>query len=123
MISVVGRDVSGTLQGFVRFESGRAQTAELPAGSIDSPVGQGRDPDVAVVLDSPSVSRHHARISIGDGQATFEDLGSKNGSTVDGRPANGPIDLADGDVITVGAVDMKFQSFRPLGSTETVIKR
>jgi len=83
----------------------------------------GRDPDAAVVLESPSVSRHHARISIADGHATFEDLGSKNGSTVDGRPANGPMDLADGDVITVGAVDLKFQSFRPLGSTETVIKR
>ena len=42
----------------------------------------GRDPDVEIFLDSPGVSRRHARITISAGRATIEDLGSKNGTFV-----------------------------------------
>src|SRR5262249_55740739 len=45
----------------------------------------GRDANVSVFLDSPSVSRRHARIDIRGSQITFEDLDSKNGSFVRGR--------------------------------------
>ena len=47
----------------------------------------GRDADAAVALDSPSVSRRHARIVVTASLATLEDLGSKNGtsSTTGGR--------------------------------------
>jgi len=79
----------------------------------------GRDLDAAVVIDSPSVSRCHARIQIDHDQATFEDLGSKNGSAVGGRPAQGPIVLTDGDVITVGVVNLTFRR-RPALLTESV---
>jgi len=80
----------------------------------------GREPDVAILLDSPSVSRRHARIRIVDGQATFEDLGSKNGSSVGGRPATGPVMLIDGDVITTGVVELTFRMIRPAVPTESV---
>jgi DNA-binding winged helix-turn-helix (wHTH) protein len=81
----------------------------------------GRDPDAAVVVDSPSVSRHHARIRVADGRAVFEDLGSKNGSRVGGRRAAGPVALAGGDVITIGGIDLTFFEFRPMDSTRTVM--
>ena len=42
----------------------------------------GRERDCAVRIDSPSVSRHHARILVIQGEATVEDLGSKNGTYV-----------------------------------------
>ena len=45
----------------------------------------GRDPDVHVFLDHPSVSRRHARISITADRVVLEDLNSRNGTCVDGR--------------------------------------
>ena len=44
----------------------------------------GRDGDVAVWLESPTVSRHHAQICIAGSEATIEDLGSKNGTYLHG---------------------------------------
>jgi DNA-binding winged helix-turn-helix (wHTH) protein len=42
----------------------------------------GRTDDAVVWIDSPRVSRRHARIVVSGGAATIEDLGSKNGTTV-----------------------------------------
>ena len=81
----------------------------------------GRDACAAVFLDSPSVSRRHARIRIADGHATFEDLGSKNGSSVRGQRTHGPIPLADGDVITTGVIELTFRMVRPAVPTESVL--
>ncbi len=39
----------------------------------------GRAPDATIQCEAPGVSRHHARILVSDGEATLEDLGSKNG--------------------------------------------
>jgi DNA-binding winged helix-turn-helix (wHTH) protein len=83
----------------------------------------GRDADAEVFLESPSVSRRHARICIADGHATFEDLGSKNGSSVGGRRAQGPVPLADGDVIITGIIELTFRMVRPAVPTETVLER
>jgi DNA-binding winged helix-turn-helix (wHTH) protein len=80
----------------------------------------GRDPDAEVLLDSPSVSRRHARIRVADGHATFEDLGSKNGSSIRGRPTCGPVPLTDGDVITAGLIEVTFRTVRPAVPTESV---
>jgi DNA-binding winged helix-turn-helix (wHTH) protein len=82
----------------------------------------GRDPDAEVLLDSPSVSRRHARIRIADGHATFEDLGSKNGSSVGGRPTQGRVPLADRDVITIGIIELTFRIIRPAIPTETILE-
>jgi DNA-binding winged helix-turn-helix (wHTH) protein len=80
----------------------------------------GRDADAAILLESPSVSRRHARIRVEKGQAVFEDLHSKNGSSVQGRPALEPVTLADGDVITAGVVKLTFRMVRPPVPTESV---
>jgi DNA-binding winged helix-turn-helix (wHTH) protein len=69
----------------------------------------GRDGDVAVWLESPTVSRHHARIRVTGTQATVEDLGSKNGTTLHGQRLTEPAALADGDEISVGSVVVKFR--------------
>lgn len=62
----------------------------------------GRDRDAAICIDAPSVSRRHARLVLGGGRATIEDLHSKNGTSVNGRPVEGPVALSDGDEIRVG---------------------
>src|SRR5262249_35694659 len=64
----------------------------------------GRDPDCDVWLDASGVSRRHARLDVArDGAiVTLEDLGSKNGTFVDGSPARGAVPVTNGSVIQVG---------------------
>lgn len=80
----------------------------------------GRSTDAAVFVDDAGVSRHHARITIGDDGATLEDLDSKNGTVLNGGTIDGPTSLADGAVIVLGATALKFRVFRSAGSTETL---
>jgi DNA-binding winged helix-turn-helix (wHTH) protein len=79
----------------------------------------GRTPDCAVRIDSPQVSRHHARILIHEGQATVEDLGSKNGTFVEGARLDGPRRLKDGENVCVGPALLIFREGYGPGSTKT----
>jgi DNA-binding winged helix-turn-helix (wHTH) protein len=62
----------------------------------------GRDPACAVWIDSSFVSRRHARIVVKGERISVEDLGSHNGTHVNGERISGPRTLADGDEIRVG---------------------
>src|SRR5688572_18778088 len=70
----------------------------------------GRDADVAVWLESPTVSRHHARIRITESDATIEDLASKNGTFLRGERVSTSTALKDGDEIRLGSVQVTFRS-------------
>jgi DNA-binding winged helix-turn-helix (wHTH) protein len=80
----------------------------------------GRGPDAAIQIDSPGVSRHHARILVAAGEATLEDLGSKNGTELNGTRITTPRRLGHGDEIRVGAIALIFRISSPVSPTETV---
>jgi DNA-binding winged helix-turn-helix (wHTH) protein len=94
------------------------ETRQIPLFDGENIVG--RAPDAAVWLDAPGVSRQHARIRLDGGQATVEDLGSKNGTFVGGERLTAPHVLSDGDQIRVGSIVMAFRIPPPAESTETV---
>ena len=71
---------------------------ELPAG--ESLIG--RAVDCWVRLDDPSVSRRHVRIVFRDGQACCEDLGTTNGTAINGSRIHGVHVLQHGDIVQVG---------------------
>jgi DNA-binding winged helix-turn-helix (wHTH) protein len=77
----------------------------------------GRQAGAVAWLDSPSVSRRHARIVVSGATATIEDLGSRNGTRVAGRAVEGRVPLSDGDEIRLGSVAMTFRAV-PAGETE-----
>jgi len=79
----------------------------------------GRESDATIQCDAAGVSRHHARILISKGEATVEDLGSKNGTYVKGQRI-ASARLEDGDEIRLGVVSMIFRIEPPKGPTETV---
>lgn len=85
----------------------------------------GRDPRCTVWLDASGVSRRHARIDVGVGVATIEDLASSNGTFVAGERLTGPRRLADGDLVEVGAVSMTFRAWTDdtAARTERVTRR
>jgi DNA-binding winged helix-turn-helix (wHTH) protein len=81
----------------------------------------GREPTVAVWIDLNSVSRRHAKIVVSDGAATIEDLGSRNGTWVNGKRLDGPTRLANGDKIKIGSASLVFRAFRGLGTTQSEV--
>lgn len=90
---------------------------EIPLAEGEHVVG--RVPEASVWIDSISVSRRHARIVVSAGRATLEDLGSKNGTWLRGKRVVAASELADGDMITVGSVVLKFRAARVAVSTQT----
>ena len=80
----------------------------------------GREPPATIQIDGRGLSRQHARILVSDGDATLEDLGSKNGTHVKGRRITVPVRLSDGDEIRLGAISMTFRVASPTSPTETV---
>lgn len=63
----------------------------------------GRDPDNDLPLDDTQVSRYHARLYREDDQVILEDLGSMNGTLVNGRPITGRHVLQPADIISMGS--------------------
>jgi hypothetical protein len=62
----------------------------------------GRDASLPARFDRPGISRRHACIRIEGGRAVLTDLGSKNGTFVNGRPVDGATTLQDEDEIRLG---------------------
>jgi FHA domain-containing protein len=71
-------------------------------------IGIGRASDNDVIVDDPMVSRHHCQLMLQHGAYGFTDLGSRNGSTVNGQPVS-QIALGPGDVIRIGDTQIEFQ--------------
>jgi DNA-binding winged helix-turn-helix (wHTH) protein len=80
----------------------------------------GREGTAVVLLESPTVSRRHARLTIADRGMTIEDLGSKNGTWVNDRRVTSPVPIADGDSIRTGSLAFTFRIAGPATSTQTV---
>jgi len=80
---------------------------EYLGDSIEVPPGEmvvGRDVGCALRFNDPAVSRRHLRfIRRKDDEAFVEDLGSSNGTLLNGREVSTPLRIHDGDVISVGS--------------------
>ena len=86
---------------------------------VDGEQVAGRDPAAAIWLDSPKVSRQHARVLVRGTTVAIEDLGSKNGTFVHGVRISGPTNLAPADDIRIGPFRLIFRIARLPASTET----
>ena len=67
----------------------------------------GRSPDNDIVIDDPTVSRHHARVTVADGKYRIEDLGSNSGTRVDGSNIESDL-LNPGASIKLGNTEFQF---------------
>ena len=75
----------------------------------DEPVTVGRANDCDVVLSDPTVSKRHVEIRRDGTQVTVVDLGSTNGTQVNGVGAKERV-LNDGDEIRIGATVMRYEA-------------
>lgn len=77
-------------------------------GLDHSPVTIGRALDNDIILDDRRVSRHHARITISGQTIQITDLGSANGTAVNGLPVTNS-HLEDGDTVSVGGLELRLR--------------
>jgi hypothetical protein len=92
----------------------RAQTALLVLGGkrmVVGPAGAtlGRSRKCDIVVDDPNVSREHAEVRPRGGSWVLRDLGSTNGSSINGRRTHGAEVLKPGDEIELGTSTMTFE--------------
>lgn len=90
----------------VLAQSGPSAGGVFPLRPGDNAIGRG--PGNQVVLDDDKVSALHAGIAVRDGQATLADLGSTNGTLLNGEPVGEGTRLRPRDVIQVGNTILVF---------------
>ena len=82
----------------------------FPLEGVDE-VTIGRDPACTIVLRDPLVSRRHARLRVRGGRFTVEDLGSRNGTVVNGRHVkNGTLPIESGASVQIGGSRLRLAS-------------
>ncbi len=74
----------------------------------------GRQSDAAVQLDTAEISRRHARLVVKQDQFFVEDLGSRNGTYLNGARIEKPMALKEGDKLEIGGVVLRFALFDQL---------
>jgi FHA domain len=80
-------------------QEGQLAGKRWPLNKMEFIIGRGEDCDI--VLPDRQVSRHHFRVVRDDDGYNVEDLGSKNGTYVNGAPVRASVQLQDGDEIQV----------------------
>ena len=90
-------------------------TIELPQGAAQLQNGIyviGRAPGCHIALPDMTVSGQHAELRIQGSRAIIRDLGSRNGTSVDGHrlPAQSPAELTNGSVVTLGTVPLRLRA-------------
>lgn len=103
-ISVRRTRKEGTRVLFVRSDTQRGREFEVP-----DVVVMGRSDETDVVLDDPYASEFHLRLVAQENGLMLHDLGSTNGTYVNGRRVSAPTQLRRGDTIQVGKTAMEIK--------------
>jgi len=101
--------------------AGVGSTGGAAAGVLITPTGErlspregtitiGRLPECTVPVNDSNVSRRHCEVRMSGGVIIIVDLGSTNGTKVNGVRIQGEHPLVDGDVVSVGILDLRFEA-------------
>lgn len=74
----------------------------------------GREKKCEIVINDKKVSRQHTRLTVSQNEAFVEDLGSRNGTFVNGEKISKKIKLSAGDLITIGTSKLRIIEANPL---------
>uniref|UniRef100_UPI002ACEF82D FHA domain-containing protein n=1 Tax=Chloroflexus sp. TaxID=1904827 RepID=UPI002ACEF82D len=85
----------------------RAAPAQFPLDPSDPEITIGRA-GCDIILDNPQVSRFHAQLDRTPSGIVLRDMGSTNGTFVNGQRVTAPVALKAGDVIQIGAFKLVY---------------
>jgi pSer/pThr/pTyr-binding forkhead associated (FHA) protein len=85
----------------------RGRSASTTLKLTDGVTAIGRHDDCVIRINSSQVSRRHCEIFEAAGKPTIRDLGSSNGTFVNGKRVSGQQGLKPGDEVTIGAVTLR----------------
>ncbi|HHV54020.1 MAG TPA: FHA domain-containing protein [Firmicutes bacterium] len=106
-VSLVFRIVRGQLELPEAETTGKSgETVVVPVHHGEALVGRGSGNDVRVF--DPYVSARHLRLLVTTGRVTVEDLGSRNGTWINGRRLGEPAVLEPGDEIRLGETRLRW---------------
>jgi len=89
------------------FDLQGRELRRLPLG--ETPLDIGRGKDRALVLDSPAVSRQHAQLEARGASVIVEDLGSANGTLLNGRRIERPEAVHEGDELRIADFSLRLR--------------
>ena len=92
------------------IEDDEGKTVAVPL--IREEITIGRTEGNTIRLTEQNVSRKHARLTLRNGVLRIEDLGSYNGTSLNGSALSGVASLKDGDVILIGDYRLGIQEDR-----------
>ena len=75
----------------------------------------GRAPECKLRPNSDMVSRRHCMVTIGEGKATIRDLGSRNGTILNGERITGERELRTGDKVRIGPLEFEVHLSTSIG--------
>lgn len=81
----------------------------------------GRDSEATVVIDALGISRRHAIITVHAARMSLEDLGSKNGTFLNGKRIRGRVPLGNGAEVRLGLLKAHVRALSSDGTTVTEI--
>ncbi len=120
VIAVVWRDLQSRAPKEAAPEGPQARLVVLTGGAtpllpghsfpLAGSVTLGRGPDNTIVLSDSFVSTNHARLEARDDRWWLADLGSRNGTLLNGQRVDGEVPVKRGDVVTIGPVTLKLET-------------
>jgi predicted component of type VI protein secretion system len=100
---------------------GGANPQRFDLGDATGEVVIGRSSECQWAIPSSGVSRKHARVSRQGLDVTIEDLGSSNGTFVNGERLGAPRVLRDQDLVRLGSVEIRFLAAKPEAAADATI--
>ncbi|HEX2233462.1 MAG TPA: MMPL family transporter [Thermoleophilaceae bacterium] len=97
----------------LEITAGPAAGSSISVGSEPLVIGRRADGEGRLGDDS-ELSREHARLTESGGRLLIEDLGSRNGTFVNGRQISQPTELSDGDTVSLGATTFTVKRSLPV---------
>ena len=91
---------------FLLVQTDGAPQVRFDLGGALISIGRASDNDV--IVDDPEVSRHHCQLKLQHGAYSFADLGSRNGSWINGQQVS-EVALGPGDSIQIGSTQIEFR--------------